>query len=106
MREDTVLHPRNILRWWIASCLAFLALAPLVSIMLGLHLHARDFQYSADATAPEFVGRTVLMELILVSADPLNGVVTVDWNFTGEDHSDCIVNNLQACSDINLFFDK
>ena len=98
---------RKILRTWIASCVVFLVIAPLVSILLGLHLHARDFQYIPDENiSPPFNGRTVLMEVVLVNADPLVGVMTMDWTVVGEEKSDCSATNLGQCSDINIYFDK
>ena len=41
-------HHRNVLRCLICSSLPFLALAPVISTMLGLHLYARDFRYVPD----------------------------------------------------------
>jgi hypothetical protein len=105
--ELGVRHHRNLVRMWIVSCVAFLILAPLVSVMIGLHLHARNFQYIPNQiVAPPFNGRTVLMDVVLVNADPLAGVMTMDWTVIGEEKSPCNANNLTACTDINIFFDK
>ncbi|KDR83260.1 hypothetical protein GALMADRAFT_276159, partial [Galerina marginata CBS 339.88] len=98
---------RKILRGWIACCIVFLVVAPLVSILLGLHLHARDFQYIPDENlSPPFDGRTVLMEVVLINADPLAGMMTMDWTIVGEEKSACSATNLGSCSDINIFFDN
>ena len=43
------------IRWLLAS-LSFVILSPVVSVLLGLHLHARDFQYLDEST---YDGRTV-----------------------------------------------
>ena len=52
--ESEVPRSRGI-RWLLAS-LSFVVLAPVVSVLLGLHLHARDFQYLDEST---YDGRTV-----------------------------------------------
>jgi len=100
-------HHRHRLRWWIGCCISFLIIAPVVSIMIGLSLHTRDFQYIPDANSVAlFSGRTLQMELVLISADPLNGFMTMDWTILGESQSQCSANNLRACTDVNVFFDK
>ena len=92
---------------WIGCCIALVVIAPLASVMVGLHLHARDFQYIPDTNlAPLFNGRTVLMELVLLSADPLAKVMTMDWTIVGEENSACSPNNLEACTDIDIYFDR
>ena len=50
---------RVIVRWWIFACLSFLILSPVVSVLLGLNLHARDFQYLDNKST--FDGRTVTL---------------------------------------------
>ena len=61
-RTDTSLsglaarNHRAVVRWWIFCCVCFLIFTPLVSVFLGLHLHARDFQYIDKSS---FTGRTV-----------------------------------------------
>lgn len=74
--------------------------------MLGLHLHTRDFQYIPDKSLPTFEGRTVLMEVVLIRANPVVGTITMDWTVIGEVQSACSPANLDTCSDINIFFDK
>ncbi|KAF8810242.1 hypothetical protein BYT27DRAFT_7186680 [Phlegmacium glaucopus] len=95
---------RNIVRWWIAACLSFLILSPPISVLLGLKLHARDFQYLDNKST--FDGRTVLLEVVLISVNPLTSNMTMDWTIIGESQSDCSATNLTACSDINIFFDN
>jgi len=46
------------------------------------------------------------MEVVLINADPLVGVMTMDWTVVGEENSDCSATNLAMCSDINIYFDK
>jgi hypothetical protein len=99
-------HHRNALRCWICSSLAFLVLAPVISIMLGLHLHARDFRYVPDGDIVPFNGRTLRMEAVLIGADPFAGSMTMDWTIAGEEKSLCNEQNLGACTDVNIFFDK
>jgi hypothetical protein len=56
--------PRNhrvIALWWIFASLSFLILSPVVSVLLGLNLHARDFQYLDNKST--FDGRTVTLSL-------------------------------------------
>jgi hypothetical protein len=45
------------LRLWMCSCLAFLVLAPIVSIFIGLNLHVRDFKNNDKPSV--FTSRTV-----------------------------------------------
>jgi hypothetical protein len=71
--------------------------------MIGLHLHARDLVYRPTT---EFVGRQVLMEVVLVTADPTMQTMTLDWTFLGEETSPCSATNLTGCTDINVFFDE
>jgi len=103
---EAPIHPYR-LRLWIGCCFGFMVIAPFVSVMIGLHLHARGFEYIPDTNlAPLFNGRTVLMELVLLSADPLARVMTMDWTIVGEENSACSPNNLGACSDIDIYFDR
>ncbi|KAF8810245.1 hypothetical protein BYT27DRAFT_7186689 [Phlegmacium glaucopus] len=95
---------RIIVRWWIAACLSFLLLSPAISVLLGLNLHARDFQYLDNKST--FDGRTVLLEVVLISVNPSTSTLTMDWTFIGESQSNCSPSNLSACSDINIFFDN
>lgn len=48
-------NPGIAMRWLLAS-LAFVILSPAVSVILGLTLHGRDFQYFEEST---YDGRTV-----------------------------------------------
>ena len=99
-------HHGNALRCWICSSLAFLVLAPVISIMLGLHLHARDFRYVPDGDIVPFNDRTLRIEAVLIGADPFAGLMTMDWTIAGEEKSLCSELNLGACTDVNIFFDK
>jgi len=75
--------------------------------MIGLHLHARDFSYPEQVSSP-FNGRTMQMEVVLIAADPMAGMITMDWTIIGEEQSECVVgtNNLSACGDVDIYFDK
>ena len=53
--ESEVPRSRGI-RWLLAS-LSFVILTPVVSVLLGLYLHVRDFQYLDEST---YDGRTVI----------------------------------------------
>jgi len=46
------------LRWWIFSCIAFVIIAPTVSTIIGLKVHAGDLEYYG-AKDTGFSGRTV-----------------------------------------------
>lgn len=47
------------LRWWIACFVSAIVLSPVCSVLLGLHLHARDFQDNEEGAKDGFTGRTV-----------------------------------------------
>ncbi|KAF5317933.1 hypothetical protein D9619_012171 [Psilocybe cf. subviscida] len=96
---------RRTVRLWIIFCLASLCCVPLVSVMLGLHLHARDFSYTPAPWVSAFPGRTILFEVVLVDADPKTRLMIMDWQILGEKSSDCSSSNLKACTDIDIFFD-
>jgi hypothetical protein len=105
MTEEVNRH-RSALRWWLVSCIAFVCLTPFVSVMCGLHLHARDMSYQPHPPPPPFDGRTILMEVVLVDADPKSQTVTLDWTFMGEETSPCNTADLAGCTNVNLFFDR
>ncbi|KAF8192101.1 hypothetical protein BJ912DRAFT_849126 [Pholiota molesta] len=105
MTEEVNRH-RSALRWWLVSCIAFVCLTPFVSVMCGLHLHARDMSYQPHPPPPPFDGRTILMEVVLVNADPKSQTVTLDWTFMGEETSPCNTADLAGCTNVNLFFDS
>ncbi|KAH6911934.1 hypothetical protein BKA70DRAFT_1098864 [Coprinopsis sp. MPI-PUGE-AT-0042] len=92
------------IRLWIAFCVAFFVLAPVVSILLGVNLHARDMQY-IQLDRPDFPGRTVAFEVVLVAADPKHGILRMDWKIVEEENSACNADNLDACTPVNIFFD-
>ncbi|KAG2006035.1 hypothetical protein CC2G_002389 [Coprinopsis cinerea AmutBmut pab1-1] len=92
------------IRLWIGFCFAFIVLAPVISIVMGYHLHSNDMVYPAEPKA-EFPGRTISLEVVLVSADPKLGSITLDWSFLRELRSPCSIDNVDACTDVNLFFD-
>ncbi|KAF4617603.1 hypothetical protein D9613_006280 [Agrocybe pediades] len=105
--QEEARHHRHRLRWWIGCCLTFLIVAPVASIMIGLRVHARDFQYIPDKTTiAKFSGRMLQVELVLISADPMNGFMTMDWTILDEAQSQCSASNIDACTDINIFFDN
>jgi hypothetical protein len=58
--------PMSVLRirLWIAFCVAFFVLAPVVSILLGVSLHAKDMHYD-QLERPEYDGRTVRIDRAL-----------------------------------------
>lgn len=47
------------LRWWIACFVSAIILSPVVSVLLGLHLHAHNFQDNEEGAKDGFAGRTV-----------------------------------------------
>jgi hypothetical protein len=47
------------LRWWIFSCIAFVIIAPTVSTIIGLKVHAGDLEYEG-AKDTGFSGKTVI----------------------------------------------
>jgi hypothetical protein len=104
MESEETRKRRTTVRWWIVASLGFLILSPIVSVLLGLNLHSRDFQYLDGG--PTFDGRTILLEVVLIRADPLASILTMDWTIIGESQSKCSPTNLTACSDINIFFDN
>ncbi|KAF8962098.1 hypothetical protein BDZ97DRAFT_1663391 [Flammula alnicola] len=97
---------RKTLRWWIVFCLTFLILSPLLSVVLGLHFHSHDFSYTPNPSNLVFNGRTLLMEAVLVSADPMQSMMTFDWTILSEENSQCTPTALDQCSDVNIFFDN
>ena len=54
----------------------------------------------------EFLSRQIQLEVVLISADPREGTMTLDWNIMGEIRSPCSPSNLTACTSVNIFFDK
>ncbi|TEB34001.1 hypothetical protein FA13DRAFT_1730316 [Coprinellus micaceus] len=82
------------LRLWLATCVAFTILAPLVSIIMGVTLHARDMRYPGDEGLDVFPGRTIDFEVVLISADPKAGQMRMDWKILGEENSPCRADNL------------
>lgn len=99
-------HRRNNLRLWIVSCLAFITICPIISVMIGLDLHARNLFYQPSPGVVPFAGRQVLMEVVLITADPMAQTMTLDWTFIGEETSPCSAANLTGCMEINIFFDR
>ncbi|KAF5348056.1 hypothetical protein D9758_010006 [Tetrapyrgos nigripes] len=92
------------IRYWIFICILALVLSPTVSVLVGLNFHARDFSYTGAES--EYPGRQILLEAILISADPKLGTLTLDWNVMGEANSSCSKENLTTCSDVGIFFDN
>lgn len=101
-------HHRTKVRLWLLCTFAFIILAPLASVMIGLHSHARDFFIpgEADDSLVPFNGRTVLVQAVLVSADPMSTTMIMDWIILGEQNSPCSVRSIQSCTDINIYFDE
>ncbi|TFK29099.1 hypothetical protein FA15DRAFT_700379 [Coprinopsis marcescibilis] len=56
----------NRLRWWIGMCVAFVVLAPVISVAMGMTLHARDMQYPGPPQSAEFQGRTVRAAMVWI----------------------------------------
>ncbi|KAF9477201.1 hypothetical protein BDN70DRAFT_934391 [Pholiota conissans] len=100
-------HHRKVLRYWIICTFSFLVISPLLSVLLGVNLRTRDFAYTPDPANPTFTGRSLELEAVLVSADPMNFVMTFDWTILGENvNSPCTTTALDKCTDINIFFDN
>ena len=74
--------------------------------LLGLHLDSRDFRYVPDNDIVPFNGRTLRIEAVFISANPFDGSMTMDWTILGEEKSLCDLQNLSACTDVNIFFDE
>jgi hypothetical protein len=47
------------LKWWIGICVAFTVLAPVIAIVMGATLHAREMKYPGPGNLTLFNGRTV-----------------------------------------------
>ncbi|KAK7462268.1 hypothetical protein VKT23_007869 [Stygiomarasmius scandens] len=92
------------LRYWIFFCIMALVLCPTVSVLVGLNFHARDFSYTGAES--KLSGRQILLEAVLISADPKLGTLTLDWTVMGEVNSSCSKENLTTCSDVGIFFDN
>ncbi|KAF9471880.1 hypothetical protein BDN70DRAFT_868898 [Pholiota conissans] len=105
LEESQLIRHRNHLRWWIGSCVAFVAVCPVISVLIGLNLHARDLFFVPAPEPTPYVGRQVLMDIALISMDPMEQTMTLDWTFVGEEMSPCSAANLTGCTDINIFFD-
>lgn len=90
----------------ISFSVIFAIILPVISVLTGLNLHARDLFYKPTSEMVPFVGRQVLMEVVLVAADPTAQTMTLDWTFLGEETSPCSAANLTGCTDINVFFDE
>ncbi|KAF8184783.1 hypothetical protein BJ912DRAFT_905383 [Pholiota molesta] len=102
-----IVHHRKTLRWWIICCFTFLVLSPLTSVLLGVNLHTKDFFYTPDPHNPVFTGRTLLLEAVLVSADPTMSIMSFDWSILSEGpNSPCTPTNVDQCTDVNIFFDN
>ncbi|RXW22275.1 hypothetical protein EST38_g3568 [Candolleomyces aberdarensis] len=98
------LSPTRV-KWWLAVCVAFTILAPVISIIMGWTLHAKEMAYPGPGDIPLFQGRTINFEVVLISADPKAGSMKVDWRILGEKNSQCRADNLGACTEVNIFFD-
>ena len=81
---------RAIIRWWIVSCISFLVYTPLVSVLLGLHPHSRDFQYLDNNFT--FPGRTVRLFFLFCRSnsparvDPLASPRSHSIEYCGHSH--------------------
>ncbi|KAF9471882.1 hypothetical protein BDN70DRAFT_938614 [Pholiota conissans] len=105
LEEAQLMRHRNHLRWWIGSCVAFVAVCPVISVLIGLNLHARDLFFVPSPEPTPYVGRQVLMDIALINMDPMEQTMTLDWTFVGEETSPCSATNLTGCTNINIFFD-
>ncbi|KAF9473957.1 hypothetical protein BDN70DRAFT_937020 [Pholiota conissans] len=97
---------RKALKLWLASCICFILLCPFVAVMCGMNLHARDLAYNPNPPPVPFLGRTILMDVALIDADPSVQTVMLDWTFVGEENSPCGTTNLTGCTNVNIFFDN
>ncbi|KAF6748201.1 hypothetical protein DFP72DRAFT_1074469 [Ephemerocybe angulata] len=66
---------RARLVWWLATCAVFVILAPVIAILMGVTLHAREMSYSGAGGIEQFAGRTIDFEVVLISADPKAGMM-------------------------------
>lgn len=90
---------------WLVTCVAFVILAPVISIVMGVTMHARDMAYPGNDGLPQFNGRILDFEMVLISADPKAGSMRLDWKILGEENSPCRPDNLAACTDVEIMFD-
>jgi hypothetical protein len=44
--------------------------------------------------------------VVLVAADPKHGILRLDWKIVEEENSECSADNVNACTPVNIFFDK
>ncbi|KAK0191878.1 hypothetical protein F5146DRAFT_1037543 [Armillaria mellea] len=86
--------------------LSFVIIIPITCIVLGVTLHAKEFQYiSLDPTS---ANRTISLHADLISADVKQGSMVLGWSITSDSCAEsctddsCIVN---GCSDVNIYFD-
>jgi len=94
------------IRWWVFCFVVAIVASPVFSVLLGLNLHAREFQDQQDGAQSLFAGRTVELEVTLIAADPKQGRMTLDWRIMGELQSACSPANLTACTSVNIYFDN
>ncbi|KAJ7575899.1 hypothetical protein C8J56DRAFT_405531 [Mycena floridula] len=108
MDEEKKASQRRRLRLWMFFCLTALIFSPIVSILIGLNFHARDFYDNDKESRVVYSGRTIVLEVVLISADPKLGTLTLDWTMMGEANSLCsrTTPTPTNCSNINLFFDN
>lgn len=48
------------IRWWVFCFVTTIIASPVLSVLLGLHLHAREFEDQQDGAQTLFAGRTVI----------------------------------------------
>ncbi|KAJ7589987.1 hypothetical protein C8J56DRAFT_1025257 [Mycena floridula] len=109
--ETTVVNKKasqRRLRLWMFFCLTALIFSPIASILIGLNFHARDFYDNDKESRVVYSGRTIVLEVVLIAADPKQGTLTLDWTMMGEANSLCsrTTPTPTNCSNINLFFDN
>jgi len=85
-------------RYCFFICLACLIVFPVLSIVLGLKVHPKEFEFSPDVSRHS-VNRTISLLADLVTADTKQRTLTLDWFPINDTCVD------PTCSEANIFFD-
>ncbi|KAI0250613.1 hypothetical protein BJV78DRAFT_542229 [Lactifluus subvellereus] len=88
---------------WILCCLAAASIMTCVSIIIGWSLRVSDLEGSFPRPPAT---RSILFELGLISLDPLQNVVTVDWRIIGDDCIGSTAGNstqIPACPVVDIY---
>ncbi|PBK68519.1 hypothetical protein ARMSODRAFT_1019645 [Armillaria solidipes] len=83
--------------------LAFVIVVPITCIILGVTLHPTQFQYNArEPTSDDGIReRKVRLHADLISADLKQGMMVLEWDFTG----DTCNPEVSECANVNIYFD-